>query len=242
MSAQATETASESRQVGGVPYRWVYLWHWPIRAMHWVAAGAIVVLAVTGFYIGRPAFMTTGEPSAHYLMGWVRMVHFAAAGVLVATGIVRVYWLFAGNRYERWTALLPVRRRDWANLLGYLKYYLLVDPWKRPHYLGHHPMQQLTYTTLYLVVVVQVVTGFALYGLSNPGGIFHASFGWLIPLFGGAQGVRLVHHILTWFFFVYVPLHVYLSLRADVVDLEGEMSSIFSGGRFVRADVEFEDE
>jgi len=35
---------------------------------------------------------------------------------------------------------------------------------------------------------------------------------------------------------------VYLAFRADVVDREGEMSSIFSGGRFVRADVKFEDE
>ena len=35
-------------------YRWVYLWGWPLRAMHWLAALAIVVLAVTGFYIGRP--------------------------------------------------------------------------------------------------------------------------------------------------------------------------------------------
>ena len=51
-------------------YRWVYLWHWPIRAMHWAAAASILVLVVTGFYIGRPYFMvsggTTGTP---YLMG-----------------------------------------------------------------------------------------------------------------------------------------------------------------------------
>lgn len=49
-----TETAEK------IPYKWAYLWHWPIRAMHWVAAAAIVVLVVTGFYIGKPYFMTGG--------------------------------------------------------------------------------------------------------------------------------------------------------------------------------------
>ena len=59
-------------------YRWIYIWHWPIRAMHWIAAGCIVVLVVTGFYIGRPYFMSSGEASAHFLMGRMRLAHFVA--------------------------------------------------------------------------------------------------------------------------------------------------------------------
>ena len=47
---------------------------------------------------------------------------------------------------------------------------------------------------------------------------------------------------LTWIIVLFIPVHVYLSFRADVMDREGEMSSIFSGGRFVRADVVWEDE
>ena len=43
-------------------------------------------------------------------MGWMRFVHFTAASVLVATVIVRVYWLLAGNKFERWVALLCDRR------------------------------------------------------------------------------------------------------------------------------------
>ncbi len=42
-------------------------------------------------------------------MGCARLAHFIAAGVLVATAVVRVYWLFAGNQFERLTALFPVR-------------------------------------------------------------------------------------------------------------------------------------
>jgi hydrogenase maturation protease len=140
-----TPVARESRPLArNVPqpsgnYRWIYLWGWPIRAMHWAAAASIVVLVVTGFYIGAPYFVTSGEASAHFLMGWMRFLHFAAAGVFVATAIVRVYWLFAGNQFERWRALFPVKRKDWVNFFKQLKFYLLIKPEQGPHYLGHNP-------------------------------------------------------------------------------------------------------
>jgi len=223
-------------------YKWVYLWEWPIRVMHWAAAGSIVVLVVTGFYIGRPYFITSGEASAHYLMGWMRFLHFAAAGVFVATAIVRAYWLFAGNQFERWRALFPVWKQDWINAFKQVKFYLMIQPEKAPHYLGHNPLQQLSYTGMYLVTIVMVLTGFALYGQSNPGGIFHTLFAWVPLLFGGLQRVRFVHHVLTWAFLIFLPIHIYLAMRSDVLERTGTISSIVSGGRFVRQDVDYVDD
>lgn len=220
-------------------YRWAYLWSWPIRAMHWVAAAAIVVLAGTGLYIAKPPVTT---PNAQFFMGWMRFLHFAAAAVLVMTAIVRVYWLFRGNRYERWSALFPIRPREWANLVRILRKYLMIRPEDPPHYLGHNPLQQLSYTGLYAVAAVEVVTGFALYGLSDPGGFFFQTFAWVAPAMGGWQIVRFVHHSLLWIFLIFIPIHVYLGIRADVMEREGTMSSIVSGGRFVRADTRYEDE
>ena len=225
-----------------VTYRWVYVWQWPIRAMHWLAALAIVVLVVTGFYIGEPYFMTAGEASDNYLMGTMRFVHFAAAGLLVATGIVRFYWLFAGTKYERLPALFPVRPRDWRNLFEQVKHYLMLRSAHAPHYLGHNPLQQFAYTGVYLVVVVMVLTGFSLYGLYNPGGFFYDGFAWLAPLMGGAQGVRFIHHVLTWVILIFIPIHIYLGIRADVTEREGAISSIINGGRFVRDDIDYVDE
>ncbi len=223
-------------------YRWVYLWEWPIRAMHWAAALSIVVLVVTGFYIGKPYFITHGEASAHYLMGWMRFLHFAAAGVFVATAIIRVYWLFAGNQFERWKALFPVRKQDWINLVKQVKFYLMIQPEKAPHYLGHNPLQQFSYTGLYAVAIAQVITGFAMYGQSRPGGLWYTVFGWVVPLLGGIQVVHFVHHVLTWVFLIFVPIHIYLALRADLLERTGTISSIISGGRFVRSDVNYVDQ
>jgi len=228
----------------GIPveYKRVYLWNWVVRAMHWLSAVCVVVLAVTGFYIGRPYFVSGGEPIDHFLMGRFRFVHFAAAGVLVATAIVRIYWLFVGNRYERWNALLPYGKQDWVNMWLVVKKYLFVQPWRAPHYLGHNPLQQATYTLIYATAVMQVVTGFYMYGLSNPGGFFFAAFGWVGPLFGGAQVVRFFHHVLTWVWAIFLPVHIYLTIRADVVHQESRISSMVGGGRYVRSDIEFIDD
>lgn len=223
-------------------YRWVYLWGWPIRATHWAAVAAFVLLIVTGFYIGQPYFITSGEASQHYFMGWMRFLHFLAAGVLVACGIIRVYWFFAGNPFERWPALFPVHKQDWINLWKQVKYYLMIRPEKAPHYLGHNPLQQLSYTGLYLVVAVQIVTGFALYSQYLPGGVWYAVVGWIPPLLGGIQVVRFIHHVLTWVFLIFIPIHIYLALRADLLERSGTISSIISGGRFVRSDIEYVDQ
>lgn len=222
-------------------FRWVEIWGGPLRVMHWVAAIAILVLIVTGFYIGRPYFLTTGGPP-QYLMGYIRLAHFVSAGVLVMTGVVRVYWLFAGNQFERLPALFPIRPRDWVNLVKQVKYYLMIDPERAPHYIGHNPLQQLSYTTTYVLTVVMVLTGFAMYGQAAPGGFFYTLTNPLVSLVGGLQVIRLTHHLSTWWFIIFPVIHVYLVLRAEITEHGGGLSGIFSGGHYIRADLEYVDE
>jgi Ni/Fe-hydrogenase b-type cytochrome subunit len=242
MSATIEAPTESLTRTGSAQYKQVYLWHWPIRAMHWIAAACILTLIVTGFYIGGPYFMTQGSASDHFLMGRVRFVHFAAAGVLVATAILRVYWLFAGNKFERWKALFPFHGRDWSNLFKVARAYLFIRAEEAPQYLGHNPLQQLSYTGIYVLALVQVCTGFYLYGLADPGGLFFTWFAWVGSLLGGAQVVRFVHHVVTWLWLMFIPVHIYLSIRADVLHQESTVSSIISGNRTVRADVEFVDD
>ena len=222
-------------------YTWVYLWGRPLRYMHWVAAACIVVLALTGFYIGRPYFVPSGDPGSAYLMGTVRFVHFLSAAVLVMTGIVRMYWLLMGNRYERFGALFPFTRGDMKNLGRMVKFYLMIDRGRAPRYLGHNPLQQLSYTGVYVLGAIMVLTGFAMYGQSNPGGFIYTLFNWLNPLMGGAPIVRFVHHALSWAFLIFIPIHVYLALRSDALERTGTVSSIISGGRFVSSTEDYID-
>jgi Ni/Fe-hydrogenase 1 B-type cytochrome subunit len=228
-----------SREHGN--FTWVYLWGAPIRAMHWIAAVCITVLIVTGFYIGRPYFMTSGEASAHFLMGRVRFIHFTAAAVLVMTGIVRFYWLFAGNQFERLPALFPITPRNLRNFVRTGIAYLTFRPDKQPNFVGHNPMQQYSYTGVYFLTVVMVLTGFTLYGQSNPGGLIFGAFGWVPPLLGGLQHVRLVHHVFTWGFIFFAMMHIYFAIRSDYVERAGGVSSIITGGRYISTDDRYED-
>lgn len=242
MSTRLESPAASFTARAPIEYKRVQLWHWGVRSMHWISALCIVTLVVTGFYIGRPYFLTGGEPSDHFLMGRFRFTHFLAAAILVVTGMVRVYWLFVGNRFERWTALFPYHVEDWKNMWLVVKKYLFVEPWKAPHYLGHNPLQQVTYSLIYASAVVQVLTGFYMYGLADPGGFFFTWFGWVGSVMGGAQIVRFLHHVITWVWIIFLPVHVYLTIRADVVHRESRISSMVGGGRYVRADVEFVDD
>jgi Ni/Fe-hydrogenase b-type cytochrome subunit len=209
--------------------------------MHWVAVFSIVALVVTGLYIGKPYFVVGSETGRPFLMGWMRFIHFAAAAALVATGIVRVYMLFAGNKFERLAALFPVRPRDWVNMWKQVKYYLMIQPEKAPHYLGHNPLQQLSYTAVYGLTIIMVITGFAMYGQSDPSGFFYKAFNWVGIVFGGMPVVRFIHHVCTWLFLTFIPIHIYLAIRADHLERTGVISSIISGGRFVPADEKYID-
>lgn len=234
--------ARRSMPPGSSDHEWVYLWERPLRVMHWIAALSLAVLAVTGLFIGRPYFVPSGDPESAFLMGWMRFIHFVAAAVLVMTAIVRFYWLFMGNRFERWPALFPLRRRDLRNLVKMVKFYLMIHPERAPRYLGHNPLQQFAYTGIYLVAALSVITGFAMYGQSDPGGFFYVAFNWVNTLLGGQQVVRFVHHVLTWVFLTFIPIHVYLAMRADAIERTGTISSIVSGGRFIPRHEEYVDD
>lgn len=243
-SARAgTRHAYAGRGESTVEYRWVPLWHAPLRIAHWVSAFSIVTLVVTGFYIGRPYFMTQGEAVDHFLMGRMRLWHLVSAALLVGAAVLRIYLLAAGNRFERFGSLVPLGRKSLLGLVDTLRYYMLLEPREqRSNWLGHNPLQQTIYTLFYGLLILQILSGFALYSLADPGGLFDQLFGWTRQLPGGIQGVRLFHHMATWAIVTFVPVHVYLGVREDVLDREGTISSILSGGRWVPADEEFEDE
>ena len=222
-------------------YRWVHVWHLPIRFMHWIAAIAIVVLMATGVFMARPG-LTSGSPSWSFALQWVRLAHFSAAGALVATAIVRLYWLFVGNKWERWSALFPVRARDWKNLWSMVRYYLFVHPERAGRYLGHNPLAQVVYTLTYLIALALVLTGFVMFGAANPGGTINTLFGWMTPLFGGLPWVRAIHHALGWFFPPFIILHVYLAVRTELTQRGGLVSSMMTGGVFVPSGERYVDE
>jgi hypothetical protein len=89
----------------------VYVWQLPVRITHWLIAGSILVLSVTGFYIGTPFIIVSGPAGQHFVMGTIKVIHYYAAIVFTLAVGVRLLWMFMGNKYSRWDKFLPVRER-----------------------------------------------------------------------------------------------------------------------------------
>ena len=79
----------------------VYVYETPVRIWHWVNALAVTLLAVTGYLIANPLPSLSGEASDHFLMGYIRFVHFAAAYVFAIAFIGRLYWALVGNEHAK---------------------------------------------------------------------------------------------------------------------------------------------
>lgn len=212
----------------------VYVYEAPVRLWHWINALCIVVLALTGYFIGSPLPTQPGEASANYLMGYIRFAHFAA-GYVFAVGLLgRIYWAIVGNHHARELFTLPVLRAAyWREVLTMVKWYAFLIP--RPsRYVGHNPLARMAmFFGFFWLSVFMLCTGFALYGEgTQPGSWAHTLFtGWVIPLFGQSQDVHTWHHLGLWGMVLFVMLHVYAAVREDIMGRQSIVSTMISGRR-----------
>ncbi len=219
-------------------YKRVYVWEEPVRIFHWLNVLAIVVLSITGVIIANPpAILSNAEATQLYWFGTVRFIHFAAAYIFLAAFIYRIAWMFLGNKYASWRVFLPFSKKRLRNLLNVLKIDIFMikdddDPCTNIS-VGHNAMASLSYLLLFVLMFIQVATGFGLYA-DNATWWLPGLFAWVPPLLGGDAGVRLLHHIIMWLIIVFAVIHVYLVLYHDWLEGRGEVSSMFGGYKFVR--------
>lgn len=215
----------------------IYVFEAPLRLWHWVNALCIVVLSVTGYLIANPLpSWGAGEASEHFLMGYLRYVHFATAYVFAVGFVGRIYWAFAGNHHAQQIFVLNVTRPEWwRNMLKQIRWYCFLDP-KAPKFIGHNPFGQLSaFFGITLPSVVMIATGFALYGEGTGEGSWaHTVFGWVIPLLGGSQAVHTWHHVGMWVMIWYVIVHVYSAIREEIMSRQSFVSTMISGYRMYK--------
>jgi Ni/Fe-hydrogenase 1 B-type cytochrome subunit len=210
----------------------VYVWELPVRLTHWLLFFSILVLSVTGYYIGHPFISVPGAATDHFVMGTMRAVHMYAAIVFMLAMLVRFYWLFVGNRYARWADFIPLSVDRLRSLWKTFKYYSFIS--RSPdEYPGHNALAASTYALIFLVYVVMTLTGLVLHAVDEPIGSPLRIFDALTPFFGGLPIVRLIHHIGMWVILVFAVVHVYFVLLSSVIEHIGTFDSIFSGYKFL---------
>lgn len=172
----------------------------PARLMHTLNLLAIVVLAITGFYIHKPNFPIGVS------MTVARSAHFIAGFVLILNLIFRFYWsIFGGPRDIR--DFLPTRENR-GKLFPMVSYYLFLRK-TQPRTGKYNPLQKSTYNFWFFLIIFQALTGFSLYWKTNPAWV---SF---IDALGGLLMVRFLHYMTMWVFIVTVMIHVYLVIFED---------------------------
>lgn len=206
-----------------------YVWELPVRIFHWLNMLAIILLMGTGVYIGKPFTAAIIPEEAYYsnLMGWMRYIHFFAAFLFVINLIFRLYWVAAGNKFATSN---PLRWIFWKELIETVKFYLFFKN-KKPHYVGHNPLAQLSYWIFIgLGSWIIMLTGFYMYFEPQLGSFWSNLFIWVPYIFGGdSYTVRSWHHLTAWGFMLFTVIHIYLAFRDDYLDRNGCISSMFTG-------------
>lgn len=223
--------AIEENKKGSGSWVEVHLWGTSLRIQHWLNLALMIVMTLSGWYIMQPYLTDTAYDGseAGFAMGYVRFTHFVAAFAWMAVGLWRFILLFiTRDRQTCWRALWPIyNKQDIKDLFATVQYYLFLRK-EGPFYFAHNPLQQISYTGIYIMCFIQMATGMALYGMLDQSN-------WLFALLAtpthwiGIGYMRLIHTVIMYLIWVFAIIHVYLVFRSDTVHNHGGLSSMIGG-------------
>ncbi len=214
----------------------VYLYEAPVRLWHWVNAAAVLVLGITGYFIGTGTPAMPGEASDNFLFGYLRFAHFSAGYVLTIGFLLRIYWALVGNSHARQIFYVPLWRRCfWSELWHAVCWYAFLAAKPKKH-TGHNPLAQLAMFFMFtLTTAFMIVTGFALYAQGSGNDSWQDKlFGWVFAICPNSQDVHTWHHLGLWVIVCFALVHIYAAIWEDVMSRRSIISSMISGEREFR--------
>jgi thiosulfate reductase cytochrome b subunit len=207
--------------------------HGIVRLAHWLNALLLLGMITSGLQIygAFPHFGPRGGPylpnpwdgkpfpAKVRLGGWLAgglNWHFALAWPFVVTGLVYLLYMLTSGE---WRSLL-FRPRDVPRALQMQLYYLRLRR-EHPPQGKHNALQKGAYSFIFLLAVIAVLTGFAIY---KP-----AQLSWLTALFGGYELTRYWHFWTVWIFIAFTIVHVLLVFLVDPASLRAMITGWYRG-------------
>lgn len=216
----------------------IYVWQYPLRLVHWGLVLCIGALSFTGYYIHNPFIV--GQTKSPFLMGWFRFAHEAFGMAFLAFFLLRLYLFFAGSRWVRWQAMVPLRKEQWKEMFEVMKFYAFIRPTPVSK-VGHNAIAAFSYIGIYALVLVEILTGLVMFNWLRHSRILTPAVGW-IPRLVSIQNIRLIHYFLMFVFIAFGILHVHLCLIVSSAEKRGLLDSIFTGYKIVPVDELEEDD
>jgi len=193
------------------------------RLWHWVNAGAIIVLFMSGLNISNAhRYLYWGNDGFDPEDAWLSVIRFPGWATIPQhynLAIARDWhllaaWPFGLGLLFIWAAMLAnghfrhnlmTSPRDWTPgaVLASLKAHSGSDGGAR----GYNPVQKIHYGAVFGVLLpLMLFTGLAI----SPG--FEPAAPWLVEVLGGRQSARSLHFIAAWGIFAFVVIHLVLAL------------------------------
>jgi Ni/Fe-hydrogenase 1 B-type cytochrome subunit len=216
----------------------VYVWEIPVRIAHWLIVLSIAVLSATGLYMGHPLMTMAGPAAQSFVMGWMKVIHGYTAYLFITAIVMRLIWMFTGNKYARWDKFVSIHRTRQRGFMPTVFFYSFLRD-KPPAYVGHNPVAAAAYTLVYGLCLLAIATGLVMRGASADVTALVHGFGSWAWLFGGLAMTRWIHHIVMWLLLGFTVHHIYSAVLVAMIEKNGTIDSIVSGYKWVpRRDVE----
>lgn len=194
------------------------------RLWHWINAGAIIVLFMTGLNISNAhRYLYWGDYGFDPRTAWLAVVKFPGWATIpgyynlamARDWHILAAWPFGLGLAFIWAAMLAnghfrrdlaTRRADWTpgGVIASLRAHGATGAGAGN---GYNAVQKILYgMVLGVLMPLMVLTGLAI----SPG--FEPAAPWLVDLLGGRQSARSLHFLAAWGLFGFFVIHIVLAL------------------------------
>lgn len=133
------------------------VWDRSVRWFHWINVLCVLSLIAIGLVIMNSKALGVSTDGKILLKTW----HVYVGYVFSLNLLWRLVWAFIGNRYSRWSAILPFgkqfKQQKQAFVAG-------LKQGKPASFMGHNPVARLMVSLLFVLLTTQAVTGLVLAG------------------------------------------------------------------------------
>ncbi len=212
----------------------IEVWDWQTRVLHWL--NAILIISLVIIILGAEAVEELGFGEA--TEDWLKSTHAQVGRIFAITLTLRILWGFVGNRYARWSDMLPFTQEKRRAIVENIRWYLSGFRGKAPVHIGHNPLASLFYIALFIVLVVQALTGLLLAGIEF--NMFPASL-----LTAGLdehsleeleEAIEEIHEFGLWFVIFFFIAHMTGLIAHHLFDRGGLLGSMIQGKKYFKKD------
>lgn len=206
----------------------VDVWDWQTRALHWLNAFFVITLIILALafegmdWVGAKKKYREPFIELHAIVGYF----------FITTFILRIAWAFLGNRYAKWSDIVPMTRVRLRAAWIEITYLVGLTKEVPARCVGHNPLASFFYIFVFIVLVMQAFSGLLLAGVEL--GLFS---GPLLTAIGGdsesfVEAAEELHKAGLFMMLFYIAAHLAGLVIHEVRDNNGIFSSMIHGKKY----------